>query len=79
METGWERAHRRVAACEVRLAVDQTTVPTTDAPDLTGLAGDRETDWGAPGTTMRTRQRLVRALITDIVADVDRPRARSCS
>ena len=27
--------------------------------------------WNAPGVTMRTRQRLLRALVTDIIADVD--------
>jgi hypothetical protein len=40
-------------------------------PDLTGLADDLAAAWKAPTTTMRTRQRLVRALITEIVADVD--------
>src|SRR5215468_10747669 len=40
-------------------------------PDFTGLADDLAAAWKAPTTTMRTRQRLVRALITEIVADVD--------
>lgn len=40
-------------------------------PDLTGLAEDLSAAWKAPATTMRSRQRLVRALITEIVADVD--------
>ena len=63
---------RRVAACEARLAAEaEMPAPTADAPDFTGLADDLEAAWNAPGTTMRTRQRLVRALITDIVADVD--------
>lgn len=43
----------------------------TSAPDFTGLAEDLEAAWNAPGVTMRARQQLVRALITDIVADVD--------
>ena len=35
-------------------------------------AGDvRSAAWRAPRTTMRTRQRLVRALITEIVVDID--------
>lgn len=34
-------------------------------------ADDLSAAWKAPRTTMRTRQRLVRALITEIVADVD--------
>ena len=40
-------------------------------PDLNGLADDLAAAWKAPQTTMRTRQRLVRALIKEIVADVD--------
>jgi len=44
---------------------------TAEAPDFTGLAADLSAAWNAPGTSMRTRQRLVRALIRDIVADVD--------
>lgn len=40
-------------------------------PDFTGLADDLCAAWKAPRTTMRTRQRLVRALITEIIADVD--------
>jgi excisionase family DNA binding protein len=71
LERGWEAALRRVAAYEARLRPEQAPGPTTDTPDLAGLAGDLEAAWSAPGTTMRTRQRLVRALITDIVADVD--------
>jgi excisionase family DNA binding protein len=40
-------------------------------PDFTGLAADLAAVWSAPETTMRARQRLVRTLIADIVADVD--------
>ena len=40
-------------------------------PDLAGLAADLKAAWNAPGVTMHARQRLVRTLIADIVADVD--------
>jgi hypothetical protein len=40
-------------------------------PDFTGLADDLDAAWNAPGVTMRTRQRLLRALVIDITADVD--------
>jgi hypothetical protein len=40
-------------------------------PDFTGLADDLSAAWKAPRTTMRTRQRLVRALITEIIVDID--------
>jgi hypothetical protein len=46
-------------------------VLTMCVPDFTGLADDLSAAWKAPRTTMRTRQRLVRALITEIVVDVD--------
>jgi DNA invertase Pin-like site-specific DNA recombinase len=71
LEKAWEAALQRVEACRQRL----DGMPEPDAgdarPDLTGLADDLSAAWRAPKTTMRTRQRLVRALITEIVADVD--------
>ena len=71
LEKAWEAALQRVEICRQRL----DGMPEPDAgdarPDLTGLADDLSAAWKAPKTTMRTRQRLVRALITEIVADVD--------
>jgi DNA invertase Pin-like site-specific DNA recombinase len=71
LEKAWEGALRRVEQCRKRL--DDLKAPDAgDAhPDFTGLADDLAAAWKAPQTTMRTRQRLVRALITEIVADVD--------
>lgn len=40
-------------------------------PDFGGLAVDLARAWSAPGVTTRTRQQLVRALVADIIADVD--------
>ena len=40
-------------------------------PDFDGLAADLATAWSAPGVTTRTRQQLIRALVADIIADVD--------
>jgi hypothetical protein len=40
-------------------------------PDFDGLAADLAAAWSAPGVTTRTRQQLIRALVTDIIADVD--------
>ncbi|MDF2974625.1 MAG: serine recombinase [Microvirga sp.] len=71
LEKNWEAALRRVEACQAQLSIGQAPDLTTAAPDFTGIAADLEAAWNAPGTTMRTRQRLVRALITDIIADVD--------
>src|SRR5205823_11468547 len=71
LERAWETALERVEACRQRL--DGMRAPDVgDArPDFTGLADDLSAAWKAPRTTMRTRQRLVRALITEIIADVD--------
>jgi excisionase family DNA binding protein len=70
LEKSWEAALRRVEDCEARLET-QRAPDTATTPDFAGFAGDLEAAWNAPSTNMRTRQRLVRALIADIVADVD--------
>jgi DNA invertase Pin-like site-specific DNA recombinase len=71
LEKAWEGALQRVEACRQRL----DTMSATDAGDvrldLAGLADDLSAAWKAPATTMRTRQRLVRSLITEIVANID--------
>ena len=72
LEKSWEGALRRVQQCQMRLdAICATASDRLAAPDFTGLAEDLEAAWNAPGVTMRARQQLVRALIADIVADVD--------
>jgi hypothetical protein len=71
LEKAWETALRRVEACQQRFDAMATSNIHDARPDLTGLADDLAAAWKAPTTTMRTRQRLVRALITEIVADVD--------
>jgi excisionase family DNA binding protein len=71
LEKSWETALRRVEACEARLDAMRAPDPAITAPDFTGLADDLAAAWNAPGVTMRARQRLLRALITDIIADVD--------
>ncbi|BEU25692.1 recombinase family protein [Paraburkholderia sp. 22B1P] len=71
LEKNWEAALRRVQACQTRL--DAADAPATPAsvPDFTKLAEDLDAAWNAPHVNMRTRQQLVRALIVDIVADVE--------
>jgi excisionase family DNA binding protein len=71
LEKSWELALRRVEACEARMASVSTPNPTTAMPDFTGLADDLKAAWNAPGVTMRTRQRLLRTLVVDIIADVN--------
>ena len=71
LEKAWETALQRVEVCRQRL--DGMTAPKPDepTPQLSGLADGLSSAWKAPKTSMRTRQRLVRALITEIVANID--------
>jgi hypothetical protein len=71
LEKAWEAALQRVERCRQQLDRMQEPDAVDARPDFTGLADDLSAAWKAPCTTMRTRQRLVRALITEIVADVD--------
>lgn len=70
-EKAWETALQRVEQCRKRLDNLREPEPDGTHADFTGLGNDLTAAWNAPQTTMRTRQRLVRALITEIVADVD--------
>jgi DNA invertase Pin-like site-specific DNA recombinase len=71
LEKAWETALQRVEHCREQL--DRVQTPDVDDahPNFAGLADDLSGAWNAPQTTMRTRQRLVRTLITEIVADID--------
>jgi excisionase family DNA binding protein len=72
LEKSWETALRRVEACRTRL--EETTgglEPIADTPDFAGLADDLNAAWTSPNVTMRARQQLLRALVADIIADVD--------
>jgi len=71
LEKSWEATLQRVQACEARLAALARSIPAAAAPDFAELAEDLEAAWNAPGVTMRSRQQLLRALITDIIADYD--------
>ena len=70
LDKSWEQALQRVAECEAR--IQAVPEPPPDTPEFTDLATDPESAWNAPGTTTRTRQRLQRTLVTDIIADVDK-------
>lgn len=71
LEKSWEAALRRVEAYHARLEAVQKPDPAAALPDFAGLADDLEAAWNAPGVSMRARQRLLRALVADIIADVD--------
>ena len=69
LERIWEQAEQRVAAFEARLAEPPPCAAET--PDFRSLAEDLEAAWNAPGTSMQARQRLLRSVVEEIVADVD--------
>src|SRR5207249_1200419 len=69
LEKSWETALRRVEACEARLKAAQTPDPVAALPNFAGPAEDLDAAWNAPGVTMRARQRLLRTLVSDIIAD----------
>lgn len=71
LEKAWEGALQRVEACRQRLDGMQAPVVSDARPEFAGLADNLLAAWKSKRTTMRTRQRLVRALITEIIADVD--------
>ena len=71
LEKRWEEALGRVRAFEQRLEGDDSCDDPVDPGQLEDLANDLQSAWDAPGTTMRNRQRLVRTLIEDIIADID--------
>jgi hypothetical protein len=72
LEKSWEAALRRVQACQARLdGLHMPDAVVAATPDFAALAEDLDAAWNASGVTMRTRQQLVRALVTDIIADVD--------
>lgn len=71
LEKSWEAALQRVKACEQQLASVQASQAQAQWPDFRGLAEDLDAAWHSPGVTTRTRQQLLRALVQEIVVDVD--------
>jgi hypothetical protein len=72
LEKSWETALRRVEACQARLEPETRDVTqSAESADFIRLAKDLEAAWTSPRVTMRVRQQLLRALIVDIIADVD--------
>lgn len=74
LEARWNAALERVAALERRvLGFDEEAAvrPSIDRDALMGLAHDLPRAWNAPGTDARTRQRLVRLLVEEIVISLD--------
>jgi hypothetical protein len=74
LESRWNITLERVAELEQRLArMDEQAAsrPGVDKESLLTLAYDLASVWNAPGATMRTKQRLARVLIEEVVIDLD--------
>jgi len=72
LEGRWNAAMQRLHECEARLSIASSSPPRLmDHNVLLELANDLETVWNAPATDMRTKQRIVRALIEEIGVDVN--------
>jgi len=74
LEARWNLALQKVAEVEDRLTELGRIPEDKPLPDknlLMSLARDLPTVWDAPSTDMRLKQRIVRILIREIVADID--------
>ncbi|MEX3968676.1 recombinase family protein [Paraburkholderia sp. EG286B] len=74
LEARWNAALERVAHLEERAALldrEAASRPAIDQAQLMMLAHDLSAAWNAPGTDMRTKQRLSRILIQEVVIDLD--------
>jgi hypothetical protein len=74
LEARWNAALERVSLLEqriARLASDAAHQPRIDRAALMQLAYDLPAAWNAPTTDARTRQRLTRILIQEMLIDLD--------
>ncbi len=74
LERRWNQALQRVEELERRIGQQRSQRATQVTPtpeDFQTLAADLEAVWTHPETDIRLKKRIVRALIHEIVADVD--------
>lgn len=74
LEGRWNAALERVDQLECRIRDLETAAqrrPQIDREALLALAHDLPAAWNAPGTDARTKQRLARVLIQEVVIDDD--------
>ena len=72
LEARWNSALKRLRECEAKVAEQgQHPAAASDRDEMLRLATDLEAAWNAPTTDQRTKQRLIRALIEEIVVDVE--------
>lgn len=74
LEARWNTALQKVKALESKLHEFDHESQSVSAPNkqtLLSLAQDLPAIWNSPSTDMRLKQRIVRILIREIIADVD--------
>jgi DNA invertase Pin-like site-specific DNA recombinase len=74
LERRWNQALLRVRELEQRLAAQpgvEDREPAVTADEWQDLANDFEAIWNGGGTDVRLKKRIVRALIQEVIADVD--------
>jgi DNA invertase Pin-like site-specific DNA recombinase len=74
LERRWEQALLRVRALEGRLAGppgDGAPEQSATVEEFEDLAADLQAVWNGAGTDVRLKKRIARALIQEVVADVD--------
>jgi len=71
LEKNWEAALRRVQDLQARHLNQLRETVDVDPDAFADLANNLSAAWNASGVTMRARQQLLRALIVNIVVDVD--------
>lgn len=75
LEGRWNRALARVSEVEARIAAHDASMPRPEAPslkDLDGLAANLKAVWKDQQTDGRLKKRIVRTLIQEIIADIDK-------
>lgn len=74
LERRWNAALEQVHELEGRIQQEAVrhAVPQPALADLRSLAGDLQRVWNAPETDARIRKRIVRAMVEEIIADIDR-------
>jgi excisionase family DNA binding protein len=77
LEARWNAALSRVNELEAVMAREQVerTAPDVDRATLLALADTLPAVWNSPGADMRLKQRIVRLLVHEVVADVDDKRS----
>jgi hypothetical protein len=72
LEARWNAAMARLKDCEARILANAASKPVAvDRDALLALAQDLGAIWQSSSSDMRTKQRLTRALIEEIVVDLD--------